>query len=613
MNKCFLWIRNKINDAYRMSQVRLFTIVVTIVIIPIVMITGVSFSMITNQAKDRYVYSLNMEAKQLANTLSAELGNLLSLGRMIIADDNIKNLIGDYRSGALSYEDAKRELNGCIGEYEDTSLMASALVSKIALITREKVVFGNEITEIALRKAEFCNEIEALYDVNRNVKWTSDSEIFKKKSPNNADSFYLMLSMRDSKTFRTIATVVLQLQTNVLASSILPNMYSYQTAAIVNDSGKLIVDLDYLDVVDDFERWISAESIYVLKGSSWEKMVDGAQYVISNYPISKSDWNIIVISNTDSYTRLRQVYIRNVLLAVGVILMLSFFSAFRLSKRFMKPVVDLNRQMKLVKEGNLDVYLEPYSNDEIGELTLQFNDMVKNIKHLLELNRREQEEKRISDMKFLQMQINPHFIYNTMTMLRYSVSMGDRKQADRIIMALNSILHYALSDNNQFVTLNRALEWMHNYLLIVDCTLAEPVKVDYRLAEGTGDCQIIRMLIQPILENAAFHGLKKCQGSPKLRISAEIVDDELTIGIWDNGPGFDTDKFKAERVDTDRESIGIANVNQRIRLYYGEKYGVRYRSFREGLDIGTEAVILLPVIRRNDGDVLIDEYKHIDS
>ena len=95
---------------------------------------------------------------------------------------------------------------------------------------------------------------------------------------------------------------------------------------------------------------------------------------------------------------------------------------------------------------------------------------------------------------------------------------------------------------------------------------------------------------------------------PKMEISAWIEQNNLYIRIWDNGPGFDTDQLRKEKCDLDRRSIGVENVDQRIRLYYGDKYGLKYRSYKEGLPLGTEAILTLPVIRKEEGDVLINEY-----
>lgn len=591
-----------------MSHLRLFSIVVIIIVIPIIIITRYSFNLIINQARSRYIDSLNMETQQLSNTLSAELGNLLTVGRMIIADDRIRTTLNDYRIGAAGCDQAEKKLNEYMYEYEHTCFMASSLFPKITLITRDNETFGNTLAGHVLERPAFQNEIQALYGANRNVKWTSDSEIFPLEKSDFSSCLYLMLAMRDTNTFRAVGTVVIQLRANALASRILPNLYSYQTAVVTSKSGKRIVELDYLGVSNEFERWVNVDSIEVQSNQTKEKTVNCKDCVISNYSISKTDWNVLIISNMENYTMLKLTYLRNFIFAVSIILILSFLFAFRLSRQFMKPVVDLNNQMKLVKEGNFNAHLEPVSNDEIGELTRQFNDMVNHIQHLIDLNKREHEEKRISDMKFLQAQINPHFIYNTLTLLRYNISTNDKRQADNIILALNNILRYVLSDSNPFSTLNRALEWIRSYLIIVNCSLREPVEVVYDLEAGTGDCQIIRMLIQPLVENAAFHGLKKCESAPKLRISARIEGNDLIIAIWDNGPGFNTSALSRYKNGFERKSIGVDNVDRRIKLYFGEKYGVRYRSIKEGLHEGAEAIIVLPAIKKEERDVLINEY-----
>ena len=580
MKELFYWFRIKLDNIRRMSQIKLFAVVIAIIVVSITIITLFSYNLLINQAKNRYVSSLNMETQQLAGIISSELGNLLSIGRMMAADDKIRSEINLYHMGSETFEDAKGKLEQYIQDYESTTFMASSLVPEIALIMRDHNYFGGELIPGTFQKKEFRDELQSLYNTNRNVKWTSDSEMFEKKHPSATDCMYLLVAIRDRNTFRSIGTIVIQLRVNIMASRILPNMYSYQSAFVTNRTGKPIVALDYLDISDELDQWIDVRNIEVQNNLTEEKKVRGMDCVIANHAISKSEWYIITVSNMESYAVSKRIYMRNVLLAVGIVSAVAFLLAYDLSKKFMRPVIDLNRQMNLVKEGNFDVYLEPTTDDEIGELTEQFNDMVDHINTLIELNKKEQEEKRLSDFNFLQTQINPHFIYNTLTLIRYNFLINDRNQADEIILALNNILRYVLSDSSQFVTLNRALEWLRNYLVIVDCSLKEPVTVIYDIEEGTENCQIIRMLIQPLVENAAFHGMKNCTESPKLKISSKISDGDLIISIWDNGPGFDTEKLKNVRGDLERKSIGIDNVAQRIRLYYGEeRYGISFRSF----------------------------------
>lgn len=604
-------ISTKYNSIKKMSQIRLFAIVVTIIVVPITIITIFSYNLVINQIRSRYVYTLSTETQQLANMLNAELGSLLSIGRTIISDDNIKTVLDTYLNGSADREETAEALDQFLLDYENTAFLASSLLPKIALITSANELFGDSLSGGVLNRADFLSEIQTLYGTNQNVKWTSDSEIFLLDEFKHSDCLYLILAMRDSHTFKTIATVVLQQRVSALTRRVLPNMYNNQSVIIASSAGRPIVVLDNLDIEDALSQWIDVQSANVYGGDrSIEKTVDGINRVMSEYPITRSNWRLISISSIDNMDELKHNYIQTLLLTVTVCLVSSFLLAFRSSKRFMRPMLELNDHMKLVRDGNFNVRLKPTSDDEIGELTKQFNDMLDHINHLIELNQKKSEEKRVSDIRFLQTQINPHFIYNTLTLLRYTVLSCNKEQADSIILAFNGILRYAFAGSDQFVTLNRALEWVKDYFVIVNCSMEKPVEVIYDLEEGTGDLLVIRMLIQPIVENAVFHGLKKCKTLPRLKITSRTSESDLIITIWDNGPGFDTQESSARKEDFDQKSIGIDNVNQRIRLYYGERYGVSYRSFREGFCEGTEAIIVLPTIKKEDGEVLIHE--HID-
>lgn len=255
--------------------------------------------------------------------------------------------------------------------------------------------------------------------------------------------------------------------------------------------------------------------------------------------------------------------------------------------------------------GDLSARASRLSDDEIGDLAEQFNQMVIHISTLMNQIIAEQEAKRKSDIQFLQSQINPHFLYNTLTSLRYMVLAGRKEDAETSILALNRILRYSLSEAQQYITINMEMDMLANYLTIANFSFETPMDATIDIDPAIGSCLTIRLLLQPIVENAILHGLKATKIPPKLRIQGYADGDSIVFSIKDNGVGFDVSTLNMEEPPRDSSHIGIKNVNMRIKLQFGSAYSLKIYS-RTG--IGTTVIIRIPRIEEQEELMLYDDF-----
>lgn len=315
---------------------------------------------------------------------------------------------------------------------------------------------------------------------------------------------------------------------------------------------------------------------------------DGKLYSISRS--EKTGWTVVDCTNVkELLSKSRQAQSVYVLTAIILVIVALLFSRF-MARSITLPIQKLRDSMKKVQEGDFsvsDVVVD--SKNEIGSLTKSFDVMTHRIHELMEQNVHEQEEKRKSELKALQSQINPHFLYNTLESIRMKAfTVGDREVANAIKL-LGKSMRYVLENNGTtFTALKNELNHIETYIMIQKMRFGD--KFNYELCVDddidTEQCRILPLLLQPIVENALVHGLEEKEEGGMITLQVERCggSEDIRITISDNGYGMDEATLAQLRRDIEeknperKESIGLYNINQRIKLCYGEQYGMAVQS-----------------------------------
>ncbi len=269
---------------------------------------------------------------------------------------------------------------------------------------------------------------------------------------------------------------------------------------------------------------------------------------------------------------------------------------------FTKPLVKLTKAIRKVGTGDFEHRIEIKRNDEFGKVADEFNRMSSMIKDLIgELNLTN-EKKRNSDFQVLLSQVNPHFLYNTLNSIDMMVDVGNKKDVHRALEILVSLLKYGLDKRSQLRTLSDEFDYIVKYIEILKIRYGCRFEYRMELPGELADIKVLKLLLQPLVENAIFHGLhplKKERGN--LRVKAWRNLQILWIEVSDNGVGM-TEEFlrdllngtspeSGEKPENSGTGIGIINVKERIQLYYGEDYGLDIKS---GINEGTTVTVRIP-------------------
>jgi len=256
-----------------------------------------------------------------------------------------------------------------------------------------------------------------------------------------------------------------------------------------------------------------------------------------------------------------------------------------LSHRITQPLRQLMVGMRRVREGRFDTKIRVRTRDELNDIGESFNAMTERINYLVSQVYEKQLLQKETELAALQAQINPHFLYNSLDMLYWRLYLQEDMDNARLVVSLSSILRYALEPSSTETTLEEELEQVKMYLNIQQARFEEGLELDIDVDDSVLRCGIIRLLLQPLVENAFVHGFKDKAGMKRLAIRAFPEGDKLRIDVEDNGCGMDAGLIGRLRAETGRDGgettgrgIGLRSVIRRISLYYGEPYGLRAES-----------------------------------
>lgn len=213
----------------------------------------------------------------------------------------------------------------------------------------------------------------------------------------------------------------------------------------------------------------------------------------------------------------------------------------------------------------------------------------------------EQEKKRKSEFESLQAQINPHFLYNTLDSIVWMVESERYQEAISMVTALASLFRISLSKGKNIITIQEEIEHAQNYLYIQKIRYKNRFQVKIDIASEIYECSTIKLIVQPLLENAIYHGVEYMDGEGEITIKGYLKDEDIYIDVIDNGLGMPEEEINLilrdnTRVHKKGSGIGLSNVHQRIQLYFGPKYGLLIDS---ELDEGTTVHIHLPRVKYN--------------
>ncbi len=260
-----------------------------------------------------------------------------------------------------------------------------------------------------------------------------------------------------------------------------------------------------------------------------------------------------------------------------------------------KPINLLTEKMNEVENGNFDVSVDIRAKDEMGRLSHHFNNMVLKIKTLIRDLYEVRLKEREAELKALQEQINPHFLYNTLDTIRWTARKNGDFESGEYIEILSDLLRQNLNNGKYYTSIGREVANLKNYIFLQKKRYGDRLRIVVNIDEDLYSYKIIKLVLQPLVENAINYGIAPVSEKALITISAEYQNDMITIKVIDNGLGVDDgviNEIIHSQEDTKRV-YALKNINERIKYHFGEKYGLSFKSI---LNEGTKATVIIPAI-----------------
>ncbi|HEY5562432.1 MAG TPA: sensor histidine kinase [Clostridiaceae bacterium] len=317
------------------------------------------------------------------------------------------------------------------------------------------------------------------------------------------------------------------------------------------------------------------DKILKVNNGNFTDFSDNSKKLITVQTLKSIGWKVVGVTYMSDILVQTKVYMTIIFMATLICLILVIIISKKIAKNIADPLAELEKIMNKFEAGEVDGNNEIFGNNEIAQLSQTFSNMSRRIKNLLQKIEEDQTELRKSKLKALYAQINPHLLYNSLDTIIWAAEQNENDKVIKMTSALAKYFRLSLSKGREVVPVFMEIEHIKNYLII----------------------QKIR-LIQPIVENAIYHGIKNLPGGGKIWIYGKRVDNNIHLCIKDNGVGMDEHQLETiltKKNDNNLKSGGVAisNVHQRLQLFYGKDYGLKFES---ELGKGTTVTIVIPIV-----------------
>lgn len=321
----------------------------------------------------------------------------------------------------------------------------------------------------------------------------------------------------------------------------------------------------------------------------------GEKRFITVRTLPQTGWKIVGVAYYDEIVTTKRDLNRFLSVFLAVVILCVIVVSILLSARIARPIRRLERTVKQVGEGDLYTPINVSGAYEVEQLSKRFNQMLQRIRQLMDQIIFEQEAKRKGELEVLQAQINPHFLYNTLNSVIRLAERGKTDEVVRMIQSLSKFFRISLSKGKAFIRMEEELDHIRHYLVIQSIRFRGKFTYEITAEEQVLGLRTLKLILQPIVENALYHGIEMMPDEGIISIDAKLEEGNVVIRVSDNGLGMSPEVMNgilSGSIRSDKGSgVGVKNVHERIGLYYGREYGL---TFESELEEGTTVTIIFP-------------------
>ncbi len=588
------------NFYYNISiKTKLILIIFILIICSIVFMGYLGYKSYAAVFREKSLNNLKQSVDENSSIISERLQTIISLSQKIILDDKIYDVNKEY----------------CNNLKTNKSLAETSLKTNIIMYLQSYLISRQEFDMIIFRfdpngevyyvpgsnyvNTEDIASNKALFDISKHGKgepvWYLDQQ------NGNLKGIYLERTITDRANSKEVGTIVFKVRDDFLFGSISRHLTQKVQNISIYSGNTMLYNYNAFD--DGFEKAVpnipDNASTSTIKSFNYK---DDKIYLFCN-SITPVNWRLTVyISSNILLSDLKKVLFIIIILCVLTLpvwlLLINF-----IYRDIIKPINLLVESMGKIEKGETGITLEIKRNDELGYVFKTFNKMSQEINNLINKVYREKLAMKDAEIKALQAQINPHFLYNTLETINWKAQLHGAEDISEMVTALSSIIDANLDRNNEkMIPVKKEIEYIDNYNLLIQKRFGKKITFVKSIDDAALEYMIPRLLIQPLIENSIYHGLETKKGGGTVELIVSIEENMVLIIVADDGTGIDDATLKNLKESLDknvenqyesRTKIGIMNVHKRIRLIYGEEYGLNI--FSES-NKGTTIILKLPFI-----------------
>ena len=561
----------------RKKMMVVFVVLITVTGIGIASLFAIVFRYGYSSLSQIYLNDIN---EQTTNNLENNIQKIEDINVQILSSQVIQSQLKIVNEKCLDSYDLAQCRQKIERELSNWALYASYVVS-VSVISREGIEFA--VKKIETGGTQFGFAEDEIYEANGSSLWGITGE---------KNRICVAKAILDFDTMKPAGYINIVYENSYLSDILADNSSKYSGASyVVNTHGRIMVANKEGYVGENFPVKLSD-----LRASNTSRydMFSSTQafYFVGNE--MPNGWSLV---QTVSVKEFNKEMNHLIVLAAGIVLLvlgISLGFVWYVTSRIAYPAKELMESMKTLAKDNEYPRVKIVSNDEIGMIGLEYNKMAENIETLIEKVYKMELTQKQAELEFLQMQINPHFLYNALDTISWMALAKGNMDVSEMTIALAELLRATIKKES-FITLREEMNTVKDYLLIQQERFGDKISSEYFVEEDAYSCMVPNFILQPVIENAIIHGLEPKIEKGKLSINISIQDEFLTFLVEDNGVGMDEteilDLYKKCRENNTKQSIGLKNVYRRLLLCYGESSMLKIESKKEQ---GTRISFLIP-------------------
>ena len=573
---------------------KIITLLLLISILPSIGL-GSLISLTVGKIIDKQVTEHTLQLIGHANkSLESSVENLQNISYLISFEPDIRAFLYGSDESTDDYQ-MRQFLKGFTTVYPE--------IAGILVLNSEGQYLSNEMyarSVKSLKTEKWYKEAINNKGIFKIIGHPSDRNITNHVDFNDSEIVSGVRAILDPDTQEVVGVVLIDLKLRLISETI-ENVRSGKSGflMVIDDRGDTIYSPKSQILHDIKPEWFDKET-----SGAFSKNVSGEKFQFIYLKSPFTNWTTIgVYSTSESTFEVQQIkfYVVSYLFVVCLLgLGLSYYLSYSMSR----PIGQLTSIMNKAESGDLTVRYDGLRNDEIGWLGRSFNTMLIQINRLISLTELQERQKREAELRVLQAHIKPHFLYNTLDTINW---MARKKGADdvaEVVNSLSQLFRIGLSKGKDMILLKEEIEHIYSYLKIQSARYKNKLDYSINVEPGIEEMTVIKLVLQPIVENAIYHGIKERRGPGMIRINAMEQEGQIVITVTDDGVGIPKERLALLQAnltsdfqtsdETGKIGYGVMNVQARIKLTFGIQYGLHIDS---EVGKGTVVTIKLPVLK----------------